>query len=279
MYCISISNELFSRTTVNMDSKMLNILRCPVCTQHLVGKIFICIGGHSICCDCKKKLSECPTCAAKVGETRNYLLEEFMQSMKFPCEFAENGCQELVKSDELEKHRGICEYRKYKCPYCANWEGYVSYLRDHLRQTHSISEIRNICNNYGTYRSDIFIVGVMNYSTEKSMFLCYDGNLFYVFQYLVGRRIIYFVQHIGSTNKTIRYSYSIEAYCKSGVRRISSTEVCANDLQTVDEIIESGRYIAIPEDYTSDCDKISLQLSQYVKTDQLPVKRGKKHGY
>lgn len=240
-----------------MDPKMLTILQCPVCFHYPLGNIFICSRGHSICCDCKSKLSECPTCKASIGNTRNYVLEELMQSCKFPCEFSENGCQQQVKPHELEEHKRFCEYRKYKCPFCSNWEGYVSYLKQHLCQNHKEYELKGYNRRYDTLFQQTR--GRINLK-----FICHNSQLFYFYRHLIDTRIIHFVQYIGNSNTATTYSYKIEASCTPSNRRINWTEICANDLQTPEEIIQSGRYISIPADYRTECKTVLLELSPFI---------------
>lgn len=60
------------------------VTECPICQENMLGHIYSCTTGHSICHECKKKLSKCPTCNAKFANTRNYALEELAEYIAMP---------------------------------------------------------------------------------------------------------------------------------------------------------------------------------------------------
>jgi hypothetical protein len=59
-------------------------LECPVCMEYMVPPITMCSSGHSVCRDCKPRLSSCPTCRRPLTGTRNIALEHLARDMQLP---------------------------------------------------------------------------------------------------------------------------------------------------------------------------------------------------
>lgn len=82
----------------------LDQLECPVCNDTLRAPIFMCNGGHSICTDCRSRLSHCPLCRKIMKNIRNYALESISEKFKHQC----NSCGEWVAGDQISSHELNC---------------------------------------------------------------------------------------------------------------------------------------------------------------------------
>ncbi|KAI4460605.1 e3 ubiquitin-protein ligase siah2 [Holotrichia oblita] len=109
----------------NQQADMIRELECPVCQEYIYPPIMICVSGHSICGDCKSKLTKCPTCSSEYGNTRNYALESMLNLVQLPCRNDVNGCEFLGNFAALQEHKANCKYAEFKCPvpYHCKWVG------------------------------------------------------------------------------------------------------------------------------------------------------------
>jgi hypothetical protein len=91
---------------------LLSSLECPVCLEYSIGiKIFVCGNGHSVCGNCHKHLSQCPTCQGPPAKTRNLRLEEIAENVVVECPFAEVGCIQSVVGSHYKLHKSDCDFR------------------------------------------------------------------------------------------------------------------------------------------------------------------------
>ncbi|RZC38978.1 Sina, MreB Mbl, and/or zf-C3HC4 2 domain containing protein, partial [Asbolus verrucosus] len=99
---------------VNYD--LMTELECPVCFEYITPPIYQCVTGHSICADCKRQISKCPTCKAEIKNTQNFTLEKMAYLLMYPCRFAEYGCDFTAKPMEIRKHEKYCICGPHFCP-------------------------------------------------------------------------------------------------------------------------------------------------------------------
>ena len=55
---------------------LTNLFECPVCFDYVLPPILQCQSGHLVCCNCRPKLSCCPTCRGALGNIRNLGMEK-----------------------------------------------------------------------------------------------------------------------------------------------------------------------------------------------------------
>lgn len=117
---------------------MIREFECPVCQEYMFPPIMICTSGHSICSDCKSKLTKCPTCSSEYGNTRNYTLENMSSLVQLPCSNEPNGCNFVGNLVGIQKHKISCKYDQFVCPipYNCKWVGTSMSLNEHLADIH-----------------------------------------------------------------------------------------------------------------------------------------------
>lgn len=124
-----------------LDEKLLSHFECPVCSHFMKPPIYQCLSGHSICCYCRPKVGQCPTCRASFGTTRNYTLEALCNGVRYPCIYRDLGCQKVMLSGGIDAHELECPLRPYNCPLkdviLCLWEGTHSTITAHLKACHS----------------------------------------------------------------------------------------------------------------------------------------------
>lgn len=108
-------------------------------------KIFI-ITGHSICKDCKTKISVCPNCRDSFSGARNYTLEKLTSRVNYPCRNRDQGCPFVTTSDKIFNHQLNCELTEHSCVFSCGWQGYRSSMYNHLKITHpqSLCEVNTL---------------------------------------------------------------------------------------------------------------------------------------
>lgn len=104
---------------LEVDWEALRHLECPVCLGYFHANIYQCDQGHSICDDCKTKLTSCPVCRGSIQTTRNFVLENYIadhKNMMYPCKYYKSGCSVFTKPSEIENHEESCDYAPLECP-------------------------------------------------------------------------------------------------------------------------------------------------------------------
>jgi len=125
------------------DWKLLKELDCPVCTEYMASPIKMCENGHSICGDCKERLTVCPTCRGTFVNVRNITLENLAAAAIYPCKYQDAGCKENFTLDERNKHLSVCLYQSRKCPVSVilgvdcSWTGDLFHMLVHIRAEHA----------------------------------------------------------------------------------------------------------------------------------------------
>ncbi|KAK5639857.1 hypothetical protein RI129_010668 [Pyrocoelia pectoralis] len=121
-------------------NKFLEEFECPVCNHYMIPPIFICPTGHSLCNQCKMKLDTCPTCRVPMQDTRNFTLEKLTANVKYPCCYADYGCNVLLNAEHIKVHELHCNFTCGKCPlklltHCSSDD--VVDVIGHMRQVHT----------------------------------------------------------------------------------------------------------------------------------------------
>lgn len=96
------------------DEKLMKSLECPICFHTSTPPIFQCRNGHIMCKDCHAQVESCGVCRVDIESgdgIRNLALEKLTEDLVLACKFAENGCDQKIKIDELDKHALECKFR------------------------------------------------------------------------------------------------------------------------------------------------------------------------
>lgn len=83
---------------------------CPICQEYMSPPIYNCATGHTICKNCKDKLVFCPYCKALVGISRNYVMEDMLDTLLLHCHNEYKGCTFTGKVQEIKLHEVMCHY-------------------------------------------------------------------------------------------------------------------------------------------------------------------------
>uniref|UniRef100_A0A7S2U5H3 RING-type E3 ubiquitin transferase n=1 Tax=Lotharella oceanica TaxID=641309 RepID=A0A7S2U5H3_9EUKA len=120
-------------------SKIKNLLECPVCYGTDI-EYYQCENGHTVCKNCHKKVSKCPTCRVKMTGTRALTLNSLAEALAEPCKYAHNGCAERFAPGKLRhktRHEYCCAEQDRKCPHGGcKWKGHKSKYEKHLVDCH-----------------------------------------------------------------------------------------------------------------------------------------------
>ncbi|KAB0343114.1 hypothetical protein FD754_020040 [Muntiacus muntjak] len=106
---------LTGTTVANND--LASLFECPVCFDYVLPPILPCQSGHLVCCNCRPKLSCCPTCRSPLGSTHNLVMEKVANSLLFPCIYSFSGCELTLPYTEKADHEELCEFRPCSCPF------------------------------------------------------------------------------------------------------------------------------------------------------------------
>ncbi|CAH1176948.1 unnamed protein product [Phaedon cochleariae] len=104
---LTVKSQTNNSTVVDLLKKQL---QCPICMEYMIGYIYNCEKGHVVCNVCKIQLTECPYCRTKIGESRNFPLENLAEIVPFACRFSEDGCEFTGEYKLLCEHEKSCEY-------------------------------------------------------------------------------------------------------------------------------------------------------------------------
>ncbi|CAG2058793.1 unnamed protein product [Timema podura] len=99
----------------DFNDGLVRLLECPVCSEYMTEKIFICRNGHNVCSTCKPKLGNCPTCRGELIETRCLFAENIAQKLLYPCMHSDYGCPKRLLLKDKKKHESKCVYSLHEC--------------------------------------------------------------------------------------------------------------------------------------------------------------------
>lgn len=126
---------------VNLNEELLSNFECPICTSYMCSKIYQCKLGHSICEECRGKITVCSTCKEEFLNCRNFLLEKIISNVNVPCDYRKKGCGFIATGDEIKNHNLICTVKPINCPVNeCTWQDRSVKLVPHLKETHNLLE-------------------------------------------------------------------------------------------------------------------------------------------
>ena len=92
-------------------------LECVICLDlPKEDPIYQCNNGHIHCNTCHSKITECPVCRIKLGNTRNLTAERVLAKCPKACKFTKYGCDTVLTKEMLIGHEDMCSYRPVQCP-------------------------------------------------------------------------------------------------------------------------------------------------------------------
>lgn len=211
---------------------------CPQCSSSFTRPIYQCISGHSICHECRLNCEECPLCYRTYKGTRNFALEEVLETMRYPCANAVAGCVYNLHRTELTAHQTTCPYRKYRCfVKTCRWKGRRCNMYNHFKAEHSQSLQES---NSETYSDDKF-------EKMRHHIYIYTYEEFFIVKVVPRQGIIYWITYyVGCSEKASQFLYEVEikTICNP-IMCFKASSICAPDVVTYDDVIESGYFVAM----------------------------------
>lgn len=205
--------------------------------------IFICKNGHSICEKCKLEPPHCPTCTVPFTNIRSVSLEKLSTYMEFPCIYRGSGCNESVRSENINEHQSMCPYVTYICPLQCPGRFNTDHLLEHVQQQHSIA-----LNYYG---DGLRYNHVMNYDFKKNYVnLITAQNDYFVSTISVTNNIWeFFLMYIGPESRAGRFSYTLQFGTGNvDLASIKITLRCTSINKGFNEIRQACKCIILPVD-------------------------------
>lgn len=87
-------------------------LECPICFEYLLTPIYLCSSGHSLCSKCKLKVTRCALCEANIGNSRNYTLEQILETLEICCTNITKGCTYTGIVKNIKMHMLNCIFKE-----------------------------------------------------------------------------------------------------------------------------------------------------------------------
>lgn len=139
------SESNVAKLKVSTMKNMLDLLECPICMEAMYPPIYQCTNGHTLCLECKTKVTRCPSCQAQTLDIRALSLEKLIECFEYPCKYHIMGCKETHEITLKRQHEEHCKFRPYSCPYSeeCNFKGNIPTLMLHLKDVHC-SNIYNL---------------------------------------------------------------------------------------------------------------------------------------
>ncbi|KAJ8909958.1 hypothetical protein NQ315_014910 [Exocentrus adspersus] len=91
-------------------SKLVKNFECPICKDYMCAPVFNCELGHSVCKTCKSKMTTCPFCKAFIGNSRNFVLEDILETLQVACQNEDKGCEFTGSVQDVRFHELMCVF-------------------------------------------------------------------------------------------------------------------------------------------------------------------------
>ncbi|XP_056637059.1 uncharacterized protein LOC130445460 [Diorhabda sublineata] len=203
--------EIEDKRSPDLNYELLQELECMVCLEYMVPPIYQCIIGHSICTDCKKSVSECPTCRSEFQNTQNFALAQIIQHINYPCKF--KRCDHMAKAKDIKLHEATCVHSLYKCPLrdyfdCNKEMGYKD-IYDHVESQHyeNLLELDTVTMPF--YRQEN---NPLETNIDDCFIIKHDSLLFKVHFTFMDESFMFAGQFIGPSGESTKYHFEVEIY-------------------------------------------------------------------
>jgi len=242
----------------DLVKKLRDKVECPVCLEvPRRAPVPICPNGHVVCLKCVREF--CPTCRVRMENCTSTLAVTVIENIEHLCDHDGCGLKFLLK--DLPSHLRSCIHRPVKCPGldCSVKTPY-STLHDHVISCCvERAEIK-------TYKLPHEFTYMMNEDIKdldrerenlnwKLEGVRYDDRIFFLKVTRKARvgRWFFFVHMIGSLEDTLRYGVSFTIFRPSNdgpegkYAQKYSGDVCAIDIETVDEVEDKGLCLSLSD--------------------------------
>jgi E3 ubiquitin-protein ligase SIAH1 len=223
-----------------MEQILLNVMKCPVCTQYMVPPITLCVNGHNVCGICKPKLDVCPTCRDLFLGIRNEALEKLAREVKYPCTYRKFGCKEVLALYMLVEHQAKCPNGQLTCPapehpLCiepCDWTGNYKEVKNHLMEKHL-----EMCVDYGEVESRTLHASSTLCGFHKFVFV-YD-EIFFRTAGIMNDMFCVAVQYIGPPENAAKYQYRVKLVNKDNTEDVTKMHLTRSFDENLEDVFKS----------------------------------------
>jgi hypothetical protein len=111
------SKDLIKEGHLLLLDDIQDALECVICLDiPKYEPVYQCNNGHIHCNVCHDKITDCPVCRIKLGDTRNLTAEKVLAKCPRPCTFNKYGCDTVLTKEPLNAHEGLCKFKPVQCP-------------------------------------------------------------------------------------------------------------------------------------------------------------------
>ena len=111
------SKDLVKDGHLLLLDEIQDALECVICLDlPKEDPVYQCNNGHIHCNTCHSKITECPVCRIKLGNTRNLTAERVLAKCPKVCKYFKNGCDTVLTKEMLTGHEDCCVYKPVQCP-------------------------------------------------------------------------------------------------------------------------------------------------------------------
>ena len=226
-------------------------LECVVCLDTPgLDPIYQCEQGHLLCKSCHGKLTDCPICKAKLGNTRCLAAEKILAKYPRRCEFQAHGCSIKLPKTAIEDHQMVCIYKPLRCP-SLNCEERLPIIEtlNHMDDKHGIrKEIENFPLS-ASFPNILEIIKNKKSFKFEPIRIRSEGRFFYseCWRSCKGRWYMW-VYMLGTPTESKSYIFTVKLLNPNRVEQFSYTGQCVSLHIELDQIGTTGRCLTFHDD-------------------------------
>ena len=239
-------------------------VECVVCLETpRSDPVFQCDHGHILCTSCHEKLSDCPVCKVKLGNTRCLSVEKILAKYPRPCRFDEYGCNVKKTASELDAHQEVCIYKPILCP-SLNCEELFPIIEtlDHMDRNHKTHRKLDQSAFYGTFPGITKIMTGNKSFKFEPVSIQLDGRVFFSECWRTCKGSWYVWLYIlGTPTESKSYIFTAKIMSSDRVEELSYTGQCVSLHIGLDQIGRVGRCLSFNDD----------TANHFIYNDSIPV--------
>lgn len=229
-------------------------ISCPICMEPMLGPIYQCTSGHSMCDSCFQRLAAspfCPSCRVNMRQPiRNRALEDVIEKMKLPCSNRDKGCVFTLTANSLRDHLDECFYRTMACPMGAAlgrcfWQGEMKDLSAHFQSAHATESMVQV-------NKEIPLRHMNLNSDDRKVHLVTLGKINFLLQVKVDtqqKRTFWLVQIVGTKKYASNWMYEIIFFSKNEPKRkFTYSDGCSADGENAQVLFQNLQSAVVPID-------------------------------
>jgi hypothetical protein len=214
--------EIMSQLSLeSLNDSILNLLKCPKCSQYVTAPIYMCKNGHNLCSECMQRVTECPTCSEICIDSQNILVEQIAKLLLYPCENFQRGCNVKKSLWDIVEHQNECPERLYEClpnkTDSCEWKGRRGDIWTHMMNTHV-----NKCLMLDDTQRIIYELNIFDGTEDIKLISACHEVFWYNFKCDPGKQKLFLaVQFIGPKKLASNFLYGFVLASESDEKRIN----------------------------------------------------------